>query len=510
MSKQSANASGRTSTAAEYCALPLADPERVAAALPETCRARCLRGKQPPESGGLCAWMTSVLHGAPNEDLLSAGACEQGLRAAAHVAQIDGQQVATVRLSGERVVVPNTIGAEATSLPAAEARLDELSTQLGELATENEGLVEEVLYNYEQLGLLFDVVNAITGMTTPESIERYVMGRLGMLFEVDALEVLLPDDTWRRYNVRGEVSFLAIPRPSHPTYVGQAQRLTAVAGMSVFKVGTRNVLATALAHVGGSRPMVVFIANTGDEFTASKLRACEALVTFASNLIANSRLHTELRRMSMDATSALVAAIDKKDRYTSGHSQRVGLFSRLTGETLGLPVSELTQLEWSGLLHDVGKIGVPEEILNKPGRLTDEEFDVIKKHPQMGYEILAPIQAFEDLLGGVLSHHENEDGTGYPQGLRGDEIPLFGRIIHVVDVFDAISSSRSYRDAFTVERSFGIIDEMSGEKLHAASVDAFKSAFAALMADVPREQRGLFKHLRYESGPDNQENAGDN
>jgi HD-GYP domain-containing protein (c-di-GMP phosphodiesterase class II) len=196
--------------------------------------------------------------------------------------------------------------------------------------------------------------------------------------------------------------------------------------------------------------------------------------------------------MSLEATRALVYAIDKKDQYTSGHSQRVGFMARITGETMGLPMAELDQLEWSGLLHDIGKIGVPEEILNKPGKLTDEEFDEIKKHPQMGYDILAPIKAFEHILGGVLSHHENEDGSGYPHGLAGDEIPMFARIIHVVDVFDALSSTRSYRKAFTVDKAMDIVLELAEAKMYPPAVSAFKAALDDFRYLQPDAFRAMF------------------
>ena len=125
------------------------------------------------------------------------------------------------------------------------------------------------------------------------------------------------------------------------------------------------------------------------------------------------------------------------------------------------------------MLHDVGKIGVPEEILSKPGKLTDEEFEIVKKHPEMGYEILKPISDFEPILEGVLHHHENPDGSGYPHGLAGDAIPLFAGVLHVVDVFDALTSRRSYRDAFSTEKALSIIRSEAGTKLNAELVDAF-------------------------------------
>ncbi|RMF83610.1 MAG: HD domain-containing protein, partial [Planctomycetota bacterium] len=123
--------------------------------------------------------------------------------------------------------------------------------------------------------------------------------------------------------------------------------------------------------------------------------------------------------------------------------------------------------------------------------LTAEEFDIIKKHPEMGYEILKPIRSFEHILDGVLYHHENPDGSGYPHGLRGDEIPLFARIIHVVDVFDALSSQRSYRDAFTVDRAIRIIREEAGDKLDAEIAEVFLRE----IANFREEQADAFEAM---------------
>jgi putative two-component system response regulator len=182
-----------------------------------------------------------------------------------------------------------------------------------------------------------------------------------------------------------------------------------------------------------------------------------------------------------------VAAIDKKDRYTSGHSERVGYLAKLIGRQMGIPANELQVLEMSGLLHDVGKIGVPEGILRKPGKLTKEEYDIIKSHPRMGHEILTPIASFGGVLDGVLYHHENPDGSGYPDGLGNDEIPLFARIIHVVDVFDALTSTRSYRVAFSPEQAYEILREEAGTKLDAEVVAVFLEMVSALQATSPDE-----------------------
>ncbi|MFZ9914309.1 MAG: HD-GYP domain-containing protein [Phycisphaerales bacterium] len=161
----------------------------------------------------------------------------------------------------------------------------------------------------------------------------------------------------------------------------------------------------------------------------------------------NARLYRDLDAMFLGSLSALVSAIDAKDPYTRGHSQRVALLSRQIGEAAGLSPRELKDVHIAGLVHDVGKIGVPEHILRKKDRLDDAEFEQIKQHPEIGWRILRDIPQFAPVLGGVRHHHERFDGRGYPHGLAGRDIPLFARIIAIADTFDAMSSTRTYRAA---------------------------------------------------------------
>ncbi len=161
----------------------------------------------------------------------------------------------------------------------------------------------------------------------------------------------------------------------------------------------------------------------------------------------NARLYRDLDAMFMGSLSALVSAIDAKDPYTRGHSQRVALVSRQIAEAAGLSADEQKHIHIAGLVHDVGKIGMPEAILRKQDRLTDEEFAIVKQHPEIGYRILRDIPQFAPVLGGVRYHHEKFDGTGYPHRLAGMDIPVFARVIAIADSFDAMSSTRTYRAA---------------------------------------------------------------
>ena len=159
----------------------------------------------------------------------------------------------------------------------------------------------------------------------------------------------------------------------------------------------------------------------------------------------------KLSNLTMQMMSALTKAVDAKDRYTSGHSSRVAYYSRLLSKRLGMSKEEQDNIYTMGLLHDLGKIGVPRSIINKPGRLTDEEFAVMKSHPQRGYDILSRVTVMPGISKGARWHHERPDGKGYPDNLKGDDIPFEAKIIAVADSYDAMTSYRSYRDVMPQE-----------------------------------------------------------
>ncbi|MGN6700072.1 MAG: HD domain-containing phosphohydrolase [Thermomicrobiales bacterium] len=203
----------------------------------------------------------------------------------------------------------------------------------------------------------------------------------------------------------------------------------------------------------------------------------------------------QLQRGYNDVIVALIAAVEAKDPYTRGHTQRVAALSLLVGQELRLPSERLRVLYQSALLHDIGKIGVPDAILNKPGRLTDEEFAIIREHPARGHAIIQGVRSLHDEIGGVRHHHERLDGSGYPDGLVGDAIPLDARIIAVADVFDALTSSRSYRAAWSREQALATIDADAGATLDACCVAALHSVLAGESSVVSRQSSELLASL---------------
>lgn len=159
----------------------------------------------------------------------------------------------------------------------------------------------------------------------------------------------------------------------------------------------------------------------------------------------------KVERLSQQVILTLAKTIDAKDRYTKGHSERVADYSRAIAKRMNLSEQEQQEIYWMGLLHDVGKIGIPDTIINKPGKLTDEEFHIIQTHPVIGVDILSTISEIPDISSGARSHHERYDGGGYPDKTAGENIPLVARIIGVADAYDAMTSKRSYRDVLPQE-----------------------------------------------------------
>lgn len=181
-----------------------------------------------------------------------------------------------------------------------------------------------------------------------------------------------------------------------------------------------------------------------------------------------SGLQTQAARNSQLVDSyfaTLAAALDARDPYTAGHSLRVAEYAVKIGELAQLPEERIDELRKSALLHDIGKIGIRDAVLLKEGRLTDEEWQQVKQHPVLGEAILKqvePADAMAPYLPGVRSHHERYDGRGYPDGLAGEEIPLFGRIIAVADAFDAMTSDRPYRKGLARDRAIDILERGRG------------------------------------------------
>jgi HD-GYP domain-containing protein (c-di-GMP phosphodiesterase class II) len=195
----------------------------------------------------------------------------------------------------------------------------------------------------------------------------------------------------------------------------------------------------------------------------------------------NVELFREREELLVSVVRALVSAIEAKDDYTHGHSERVALYGKRLAQEMGLSSDYCERLYLTGLLHDVGKIGIRDAVLGKPGPLTDEEFEEIKQHPDKGWAILQDLSALDYVLPGVLHHHENVDGKGYPDRLSGTDIPLDGRILAVADAYDAMTSDRPYRSGMPQKRAEEILRNGAGQQWDAELIDALFRAMSDIL-----------------------------
>jgi len=186
----------------------------------------------------------------------------------------------------------------------------------------------------------------------------------------------------------------------------------------------------------------------------------------------NRRLIAALERGYLDTIRSLAASVDAKDPYTRGHAERVATLSVEIGSELGLPPEILKALEYAGILHDIGKIGIPDLILAKRTPLTPEEMDRVRGHPTIGAEIVAGVEFLQDAVPAIRSHHERWDGTGYPEGLRGEAIPLVARIVNVADTWDACTSRRPYQEPIPADVVVAILEGLKGAQTDPAVHDA--------------------------------------
>ncbi len=463
-----------------------------------TCRRLCMAGGGSGRLDGACG----LIRLAASEAAVAGGGvprtCDRGFAVSVHEGEVSNRRVVLLQRSGAGLGGGLSIG----QLRAA-ARLCE---QYERQADESRGLVAEVLSGYEQLNVIFEVTQQFGRARDAAEVKHFLVRRLAeslncdwgvCLSEADGVLWWSNDPEVERdrcvAEVRGRYAGLVAEVFSQQSIV--ARNADSGAGSD----GAR-LLFCPLAGSDDRTDLVVFSRRAErSDFTSGEMRMVDSVLQHGQQVIFNLRLSDRLRTMAYGAVRALVSAIEKKDDYTCGHSGRVGLLSRLIGEEMHLPPEQLQDLEWAGLLHDVGKIGIPDGVLTKPGALTPEEFDQIKGHVRMSYDIVAPIEAFASVRDVVLYHHEVPDGSGYPQGLRGEQIPLLARIVHVADTFDALTSTRSYRQAFPIARALEIMRREKGTKLDGGVVEAFERALKRYQAAHPDAFHTLFQHALEEA-----------
>ncbi len=408
----------------------------------------------------------------------------------------------------ENVVVPNPEAQEHSTATADSGgdRHPESSRETNGPRDDTGKLDRELLRSQDQLRLAFELLDQLSNADDPDAIQATLLERYTTLLRADAVfldragccmrvptgEPGEARPQWTPDQLRGALArSVELARRRHQTLT------PALTADEAAQLNGAHVLLGTLPRGDGETAVVVALRDRGaPPFDQGDTLASASILSLGAQVLHQVLAMRHLQRTALETVCTLVNAIDAKDNYTSAHSERVGGFARLTGEALGLSKEQIRTLEWAGLLHDVGKIGIAEHILNKPGSLTDAEFEEMKRHSQLGYEVLRPVAQFQPMLDAVLCHHENHDGTGYPAGLAGDEIPVDARIIHVVDIFDALTTERPYRRAYDIDLALKVLEAGAGRTTDPAITRTFIEALRRYMTENPADFRSRFGHLR--------------
>jgi HD-GYP domain-containing protein (c-di-GMP phosphodiesterase class II) len=377
-------------------------------------------------------------------------------------------------------------------------------SELSRLREENTAFLRQVSEDFEELTFLRSMAEHLTLEDSSQGLNRLTDYTLSLLGQIVGVEYLFYLDSragqprvqaawseqtgsvtsfenWQLESLTRELSQAMGERPLVrngilPEDLGFGLR--GIKELAIVPVSTTIAQLGWLLAINRSGRQAAMNAEVGWVLSQYELGTREAslLCTAAAMLAShanNLSLLEERETLLVSVVRALVSAVDSRDPYTCGHSERVALYARRLAQEVGLDEDACEKIYLTGLLHDLGKIGISDSVLKKCGPLTEEEFSEIQKHPDLGWAILRELEQFDYVLPGVLHHHERYDGKGYPDKLRGEDTPLSGRLLAVVDSFDAMTSDRPYRAGMPIEKAIDILGDGAGTQWDASLVDAF-------------------------------------
>lgn len=372
-------------------------------------------------------------------------------------------------------------------LAALVRHLQQYHRQLMVEQSATESTSQQLAESYEEINLLYTIIQSMTVVDRPERFVNIACEELLATLPYGWVGAMLSEDhaAFRRLSGRlvvvgdpgqpiGHLQTLVLrllrdAKPDAPIVLEPGRKpehaeFAALGNAALVHPMSREGRVIGLLIAGEKQPQgrsgfagAGGMGNQDTMISSVDMKLLGATASHMGIFFENAALYDDLNTMFIGTLEALTASIDAKDRYTCGHSQRVAQLSAQLASACGIDDATVRRIHIAGLVHDVGKIGVPERVLCKPGRLNDEEFAWIRKHPEIGYRILKDIPQLSDVLPGVLHHHERWDGRGYPHGLEAERIPMFARIIALADSFDAMSSNRTYRAAMSRQ---DVLDEI--------------------------------------------------
>ncbi|MCX7642942.1 MAG: HD domain-containing protein [Armatimonadetes bacterium] len=378
----------------------------------------------------------------------------------------------------------------------AETDWRRLQEELQKARLEAQRLSASLADAWEELTLLYDLAEQLRGVLDIDQAVELALIHATDIVSVEGCGVLLKNEgnwelhgavcppgreEWLRVDLGVQVAEEALRRKRGFIANDFAQHPRWGEGAKIF--GIFNIVVVPLNPGGHAQGALIAWNRKKGEFTSGDLKLLSTIAAQTSGVLESAFLYQRLQETFRGVVRAMAVAVDAKSRWTAGHSIRVTRYAVELAHAIGLPESEAEKVNLSGLLHDLGKIGVPDTILDKPGKLDGDEWEVMKQHPIIGYEMLKDIWQFRGtILDGVLYHHERVDGKGYPFGLKGDEIPLVGRLLAIADGYDAMTSDRPYRAGMPKERALEVLMECAGTQWDKELVKVF--------IDIQRAQQG--------------------
>ncbi len=338
--------------------------------------------------------------------------------------------------------------------------------------------------------------------TAMESIERVIQCELAAMLEEEEGELVVTAAHTRNLEIppalkpSGRVSDLSVAGTAFAKrkscYIPFLSKVRRPGGLdrALVKVGIESLLAIPLVSKEQVKGVLLLGDNEANRFGSEEAFTIEKIASQMAVALENAHLYEDMRSLFINTVASLANAIDAKSPWTKGHSERVMRVAGKLARVMGLSAAEVERVEIGGLLHDIGKIGIIEALLEKPERLTDDEFPPMRLHPEKGVAILAPIEQLKEVLPGILHHHERYDGKGYPAGLKGENIPLAARLITVADSFDAMVADRPYKKGLSVSDALAELRACAGSQFDPAAVDAFCGNIERLMPNATDARAG--------------------